>query len=158
MKHLKYVFAAFGVAIPFLFIQPAAADDSGWRIVVGSDGHVGVDFYAYGKGGAAHPRYGKRYGHPGRYGYRGRHHYPRYGYSGRGYNRGYNRGYRRGYRDGAFGGHGGYKSGYAYRPCQRVYKSGYWRGRPAQVGGTMCYDEYGNGYIVRGSRYLMHYY
>ncbi len=31
-------------------------------------------------------------------------------------------------------------------------------GRKAKFGGTMCYDRYGNSYIVRGSRHVIHYY
>ena len=47
---------------------------------------------------------------------------------------------------------------YANQGCQPTSKSGYWHGRQARIGGTMCYDAYGNGYIVQGSRYLIHYY
>ena len=42
--------------------------------------------------------------------------------------------------------------------CHSVSKSGYHHGRPAQIGGTMCYDAYGKPYVVSGSRYVMHYY
>lgn len=31
-------------------------------------------------------------------------------------------------------------------------------GRKAKFGGTMCYDRYGNSYIARGSRHVIHYY
>ena len=31
-------------------------------------------------------------------------------------------------------------------------------GRKAKIGGTMCYDSYGNSYVVKGSRYVIHYY
>jgi len=41
--------------------------------------------------------------------------------------------------------------------CHPVNKFGIWRGRPAKVGGTMCYNRNGQGYIVSGSRYLIHY-
>ena len=41
--------------------------------------------------------------------------------------------------------------------CHPVNKFGTWRGRPAKVGGTMCYNRNGQGYIVSGSRYLIHY-
>lgn len=41
--------------------------------------------------------------------------------------------------------------------CHLVNKFGTWRGRPAKVGGTMCYNRNGQGYIVSGSRYLIHY-
>jgi len=29
--------------------------------------------------------------------------------------------------------------------------------RPAKIGGTMCYNGRGRGYVVSGSRYLIHY-
>ncbi len=55
---------------------------------------------------------------------------------------------------------------YPYRPpaaygraCHAVSKVGYdGYGRKAKIGGTMCYDTYGNSYIVVGSRYVIHYY
>jgi hypothetical protein len=31
-------------------------------------------------------------------------------------------------------------------------------GRQAKFGGTMCYDRFGNGYVVAGSRHVIHYY
>ncbi len=50
-----------------------------------------------------------------------------------------------------------YDNQYA-RNCQDVVTDGYFRGRYAKLGGTMCYDRAGNGYMVDGSRYLIHYY
>ena len=47
---------------------------------------------------------------------------------------------------------------YAHRDCHRVVKKGYFNGRYAKIGGTQCYDRYGNAYIVEGSRYPIHYY
>ncbi len=55
---------------------------------------------------------------------------------------------------------------YPYRPpaaygraCHTVSKVGYdGYGRKAKIGRTMCYDTYGNSYIVAGSRYVIHYY
>ena len=45
------------------------------------------------------------------------------------------------------------------RPCHAVSKTGYDDyGRKAKIGGTMCYDSYGNSYVVKGSRYVIHYY
>ncbi len=45
------------------------------------------------------------------------------------------------------------------RACHTVSKIGYGDyGRKAKIGGTMCYDSYGNSYIVKGSRYVIHYY
>lgn len=42
----------------------------------------------------------------------------------------------------------------APRPCHPVSKVAYRHGRGVRVGGTMCYDAYGNAYIVKGSRWL----
>ncbi|MGY8990659.1 MAG: hypothetical protein ACKVHL_03610 [Rhodospirillales bacterium] len=36
-------------------------------------------------------------------------------------------------------------------------KRGYWHGNRAKIGGTACVDAYGNGYVVKGSRYLIKY-
>ncbi len=45
------------------------------------------------------------------------------------------------------------------RACHPVSKIGYDDyGRKAKIGGTMCYDSYGNSYVVKGSRYVIHYY
>jgi hypothetical protein len=45
------------------------------------------------------------------------------------------------------------------RACHTVSKIGYDDyGRKAKIGGTMCYDSYGNSYVVKGSRYVIHYY
>ena len=45
------------------------------------------------------------------------------------------------------------------RACHTVSKIGYDDyGRKAKMGGTMCYDSYGNSYVVKGSRYVIHYY
>ncbi len=51
-----------------------------------------------------------------------------------------------------------YRSNNYTRACHKVSKTGYWRGEHARIGGTMCYDRYGNGYVVEGSRYLIGYY
>jgi len=46
-----------------------------------------------------------------------------------------------------------------YRSCRTVSKMGYDAyGNAARIGGTMCYDDYGQGYIVPGSRYIMEVY
>ncbi len=42
--------------------------------------------------------------------------------------------------------------------CRKVEKDGYWQGKSALIGGTMCYDSYGQSYVVSGSRYLVRYY
>lgn len=50
----------------------------------------------------------------------------------------------------------GFNSG--HNRCRRVSKHDYHHGREALIGGTLCYDSYGNPYIVRGSRYIIRYY
>ena len=45
---------------------------------------------------------------------------------------------------------------YATAPsCQPIVQNGYWYGRPAQIGSTLCYDAWGNSYIVDGSAYVI---
>jgi hypothetical protein len=47
----------------------------------------------------------------------------------------------------------------AVRACHPVIGQGFDRfGRRAKFGGTMCYDGYGNGYIVAGSQHVIHYF
>jgi hypothetical protein len=45
----------------------------------------------------------------------------------------------------------------ALRGCRPTTGTGYLNGRPAEFGGTMCYDAYGNAYILRGSEYFIGY-
>lgn len=43
--------------------------------------------------------------------------------------------------------------------CRAVIKFGFDRfGRRAKIGGTMCFDRYGNPYILSHSRHVIHYY
>ena len=47
---------------------------------------------------------------------------------------------------------------YDYGPgpsCQPFVQNGYWYGRPAQIGSTLCYDAWGNSYVVDGSSYVI---
>ena len=60
------------------------------------------------------------------------------------------------YSDGYDGGRQGYQS-YGNAGCHPVFKFGHWNGRPAKVGGTMCYNRHGGSFVVSGSRYLIHY-
>ncbi len=64
-----------------------------------------------------------------------------------------------------FGGHNynrhNYNNGWhqsGNRNCHGVVNNGYYHGRYAKIGGTVCYDYLGRGFIVEGSRYLIHYY
>ncbi len=52
-----------------------------------------------------------------------------------------------------------YSQGYnnVSQVCQDVSKVGWWNGQKALIGGTGCYDQYGNLYVVEGSRYLIRY-
>lgn len=58
---------------------------------------------------------------------------------------------------------GGRNSGHYYRArngrdCHPIHRKGRWRGDRALVGGTMCYNRNGRGYVVKGSRYLIDYF
>ncbi len=133
--------ALAGAVLALTLSTPAAAD--GWSLGLNSHGGITFSFY-----GGYHPGYyNKRHLY--------RRHTPYYG--------------RHTYRPRRHGPHITnnyyYNSGPSYGPgyapsraCQPVSKTGYWHGRKAKIGGTMCYDAYGNGYIVNGSRYLIHYY
>lgn len=104
--------------------------------------------------------YGGYYGH-GHHGHHSGHHgYGNHGYGYRPYYGGnhYNRypGYS-GYA--SHGNYAGYSSNnYVNQPrgCRQVYKyTNDEYGNPQQIGGTMCYDNYGQVYVVEGSRYLI---
>lgn len=96
-------------------------------------------------------RYGNHYYAPKQaygYGYRsGRHSSGYYGGFSH-YRGGYSNAYpRHSYR---------YGTDYTDRACQKVSKIVTENGYSHRVGGTMCYDRYGESYIVPGSRYSMH--
>ena len=70
----------------------------------------------------------------------------------------YKHGFKNGYNHGKKPYYNQY-SDYGHRQCHRVYK--YKRdhyGDKVRVKGKKCYDEYGNGYIVPGSRRVQHVY
>ena len=56
-------------------------------------------------------------------------------------------------------GYGHFGKGYTRHSygCHPVSKVKWHHGRKARFGGTMCYDAYGNGYVVPGSRYFIGY-
>jgi hypothetical protein len=41
--------------------------------------------------------------------------------------------------------------------CRPTTGTGYLNGHPARFGGTMCYDTYGNAYVLRGSEHFIGY-
>ena len=90
------------------------------------------------------------------------HNYKRKHYYQRSYPRKYNsHGY--GYRDKnhrRYGKHAGYKNKHLGRyDCHAVSKWAYGDyGQKLKIGGTMCYDAYGQSYVVPGSRYLIRQY
>ncbi len=149
-------FVAFALATGTLPSPAAAKNGGGHR---GGGHQVKVQ-----KGGHQASRGGRRAYRGGHRAYRGGHRAYRGGQ--RAY-RGRHRTYRRGHN---YAGVFGYLLGYRpyYKPsahrgygraCHTVDKIGYDDyGRKAKIGGTMCYDSYGNSYVVKGSRYVIHYY
>lgn len=140
-------------------VADAKADYNGKTAII-----IGPDSFGLfvGKGHAHHGKKYKRYkyrGHKSGYWYKrkrghykGHHGHKGYGYGHKGYGHGHH-GHKAYYGKKHYGGHGGYR-----KACHPVYKYGYHRGYRAKIGGTMCYDRYGNGYVVRGSRYVIDYY
>jgi hypothetical protein len=72
----------------------------------------------------------------------------RHGYSYAGHDHGWRHGRRHGR------GNGFAMARFDCRPVQNI---GSFNGRPARIGGTGCYDAFGQFYIVPRSRYLIHY-
>lgn len=63
----------------------------------------------------------------------------------------------------SYGGPGSYGLGHGRTRysagCRAVTKFGFDRfGRRAKIGGTLCFDRYGNSYILSRSRHVIHYY
>jgi len=93
--------------------------------------------------------------HLGHHGYKKRGHY-----DGKLHSKDHGNGKRHyGYGGYNHSGHGYAERGYAKHgyDCHPVSKVRYHHGRKARFGGTMCYDAYGYGYVVPGSRYLIGY-
>jgi hypothetical protein len=128
-----------------------------------------------GHGRKGHNGYKKHDGHGGKHAYGGKRAYGgKHAYGGqkkghgkharRGHHKGHGKHARRGHqrRHGHFArrGHGGRHGPYfAGRGCHQVSKirhDGY--GGRKRIVGTMCYDRYGNSYIVPGSRHVAHRY
>ncbi|MGH6620466.1 MAG: hypothetical protein ACREF6_13060 [Alphaproteobacteria bacterium] len=107
----------------------------------------------------------RRHGGHHKYKHHGHHKYKNHGH--RGHHRHYS--HRR-------HGHGHWRSGFSVRiwdpypppvirhysvarPCHPVVGHGQDQfGRRAKFGGTMCYDRFGNGYVVAGSQHVIHYF
>lgn len=111
----------------------------------------------YSRGKNRRHRYGKRYS----YGYKHKPYYRKYGYGSYGgyfgkpykkhrykYKRHYyGKGYGLGYQ-----GNGRYYGRKKFcHPVSKYIYDDY--GNRNKIGGTMCYDQYGQGYVVEGSRY-----
>ena len=51
------------------------------------------------------------------------------------------------------------RPGFVAAPCQPVVGHGFDQfGRRAKVGATMCYDRFGNGYVLQGSEHIIRYF
>ncbi len=138
-------------------------------LALSGPGQAGSLHYSHGTHGGHGSHYGSHYRHHGAhgllsyvFGHRQRHHY--------GYNYGHHDRYRYGsnhgvrtyspsatYNSDAHASHGANYNAQG-SGCHAVYKTGYWDGHRAKIGGTMCYDSYGKSYVVSGSRYLIKYY
>jgi hypothetical protein len=83
-------------------------------------------------------------------------HYGGHGFYYGGHNTGH--GVIGGYSHGGSGSHDLGRTRYS-AGCRAVIKFGFDRfGRRAKIGGTMCFDRYGNPYILSHSRHVIHYY
>lgn len=113
----------------------------------------GQAHHGYTYGNSHHGHHGSHHGSSYSYGYGYRPgsygHKSRYGYGG---HRRSSYSYGRAYGGGNVG-----RSGYYSGGCKSVYKIDYWNGHKARIGGTECFDHYGNPYIVPGSRYIVEY-
>ena len=151
MKTISKALAVCAVAAVLAMSGSAWADGYRHR---GHDGGYYDGAYALLGYGLKHRDYHRGYRgdyHRGHHAHR-KHHAKRH-YGGRYHHRkGYAVGkhrHRHGYR-----GKGRAKHAYG---CHPVSKVRWYRGRKARFGGTLCYDPYGHGYIVPGSRYLIGY-
>jgi hypothetical protein len=84
--------------------------------------------------------------HGGGYGH-SNHHYGNHYYSQPSYSQGYG-------HSGNYATYPAHNYSHQARPCQQVSKYTYDEyGNAHKIAGTMCYDNYGQGYVVDGSRY-----
>ena len=175
---------AFGVAAGLaMYAATAKADPK----VIYYNGHKGgqkhVHKHHHGKGHKVGPHrsYRKGFEHGYRKGVKHGHKHAkkhRYGH-GHKHKHAYKRPYHRGAKHYGYSGHGfgffyGIPGPHYWKPahprpfrgyrkvrarCHPVSRFGHDRyGRRAKLGATKCYDKFGHGYIVRGSRHVIHYY
>lgn len=126
------VAAAIALGAAALATSPPAKADI-IQLGMGSDGYFSIGYRSRNHYGRSH-RYGRRPRFSLGFIYRPRYNYRRYAPRVRTY---------RGYNSSA---------------CHSVVKHDYWHGHEAEIGGVMCYDRYGNSYMVPESRYLIQYY
>ena len=139
--HMRPALISVFVAAALTLSTPLSAGSrhtSGHHGGHGHRSHAHHDDHAY-----------RRYSHDGDYGYRDHHAHHRGRHEAHYLFRGIT-----GYLLGGYG----YSPRYRGNSCHSVSKIGYDDGREAKIGGTRCYDEYGESYIVPGSRYVIHYY
>ncbi len=131
---MKKLVTTFAVALSILFtvllpIKTASAGGYGVHLGYGSyGGHNGVG-----------------YGHHNHHNHHGNHYSP--GYSQNSYNHRYN-------PSGYYANYPAHGYSHQTRPCHQVFKYTYDEyGNAHKIAGTTCYNNYGEGYVVEGSRY-----
>ena len=151
MKHLAKLVALPAVVLAVGLAPTGATLAGGDHFSIHySTGYHGGGSYSYGNKHRKQYKHGKHYNKR-----RGGHAYYPFSHKRRGYGHSYGHGGR------AYDNSYGYKRhsygrGHEYRGCHKVSKYDYDSyGRKVKIGGTMCYDNYGSGYIVPGSRYLI---
>jgi len=130
---MEKLVTTFAVALSILFtvllpIKTANAGGYGVHLGYGNyGGHYGID-----------------YGHHNQHNHHGNY---SPGYSQNSYNQGYN-------PSGHYANYPAQRYSHQARPCHQVSKYTYDEyGNAHKIGGTMCYNNYGEGYVVEGSRY-----
>lgn len=157
--------AKVSAALVLAFFVSTGSAQAGHNDSVGI--YIGPDSFGLHISGGKH-KYHKGHGHHKSHGHYRRHkHYKHRGryksghwYKNKRYRHGHKYGHGHHYKSHKSRHGHGYKHGHGYRKaggygCHPVYKYGYHHGYKAKIGGTMCYDGYGNGYVVPGSRYVV---
>jgi len=130
---MEKLVTTFAVALSILFtvlIPTKTASAGGYGVYLGYgnyDGHYGIG-----------------YGHHNQHNHHGNY---SPGYSQNSYNQGYN-------PSGHYANYPAQRYSHQARPCHQVSKYTYDEyGNAHKIAGTMCYNNYGEGYVVEGSRY-----